>query len=132
MSRTSNMSYSFGRVVTPNLSITEGFDVTVSNVTQATSITSAVALPSLSGVITTQSATLAATTFAKFNATNSLIKADSLVLANLVGGNYTTGTPSIYVDTITSGSFNVSLVNAAASGGSALTGAFKIGYQIFK
>lgn len=102
-----------------------------STVTQATSITTGVTINSPSGVITTVALTTAANAAElPFIVTNSYVKADSIVLANIVDYDPTTATndlPLVYIDDITAGSFKVVVGNG---GSGVLDSAVKIAFAI--
>jgi hypothetical protein len=95
--------------------------LTKGTVTQATSIATGVTLSQPSGVITTVSLTTAAnTTESAFTVTNSYVKADSIIIANVQGYSGTTGFPVTLVEDIVAGSFKIlvrNVHNAAALNG---------------
>ena len=97
-----------------------------SAVTQLTNIGTGVTLTSQCGVIITRSATAAAQSLQSFTATNANVTTDSIVLANIIGYDGTTGLPQVYVDDIVSGSFKVTIQNNSTS--ASLNGVLKIGY----
>ena len=83
-------------------------------VTQATSITTGVTLNTLSGQITTVSASLAAAAEAEFIVTNSNVKATDTVIVNL-GSTSSAGTPYALCTRVAAGSFTVLVGNKHAS-----------------
>lgn len=100
-------------------------------VTQATSITTGVAVEGSGGVITTVSSTLAAVTSTGFTVTNSAVTAASVISATLVnysGTLITNGVPVITVSGITSGAFDIKITNVHAS--NALSGVMKISFIV--
>lgn len=97
-------------------------------VTQATAITSGVTINSPAGVITTVSSTLATNGNAAFSVSNSFVKADSLVLGNIVNYAGSQGAPFARVQNVQNGSFSVAIRNVDDVG--ALNGAIKFGYSI--
>ena len=97
-------------------------------VTKATAITSGVTLNSPAGVITTVSSTLATNGSASFSVGNSFVKADSLVLGNIVNYSGSQGSPFARIQGVTNGSFSVAIRNVDDV--NALNGAIKFGYSI--
>lgn len=100
-------------------------------VTQATNRTTGVTLNTISGQITTNSASLAAETAANFTVTNNQVFADDIVLVSISGGS-NGGNTTVSVVTISAGSFVVTVANQNASGGTAETGAITINFLIMK
>lgn len=100
-------------------------------VTQATNRTTGVTLNTISGQITTSSASLAAETAAVFTVTNNLLFADDIVLIAVAGGS-NGGNTTAQVSTIAGGSFQITVANQNASGGTAETGAIQINFLIMK
>jgi len=82
-------------------------------VTQATSRTTGVTLNKVSGVITLNSTSLAAGTQATFTVTNSAVSATDTVLVNMA--SYSTGLPSCWVQSVSAGSFTLTVRNNHAS-----------------
>jgi len=107
---------------------TKAISLSKATVTQATAITSGVTLNSPAGVITTVSSTLVTNGNASFSVSNSFVRADSVVLGNIVNYAGNQGAPFARVQGIDDGSFSVAIHNVADSG--ALNGAIKIGYSI--
>jgi len=98
-------------------------------VTQATSVTTAVTINQPAGDIITFAQTAAAsTTVAAFTVNNSFVKADSIILANIVDYLGTTGFPVILVDAVAAGSFTISVRNVDTA--AALNGAVNIGFAV--
>lgn len=103
-----------------------------SNVTQATNRTTGVTLGnSLSGVITTNNASLAAETAATFTVTAPQVFADDIVLVAISGGS-NGGNTTVQVIVIAAGSFQITVANQNASGGAAETGAITINFLVMK
>lgn len=100
-------------------------------VTQATNRSTGVTLSTISGQITTSTASLAAETAATFTVTNTLVFADDVVIATIAGGS-NGGNTTVQITTIAAGSFQVTVANQNASGGGAETGAILINYIIMK
>lgn len=100
-------------------------------VTQATNRTTGVTLNKITGQITTNNASLAAETAAAFTVTNSTVAiGDVIVLCQQSGSNG--GNTDLIVTTVAAGSFQISVVNNNASGGTAETGAIIINYAVIK
>lgn len=100
-------------------------------VTQATSRTTGVTINTLSGQITTNSASLAAETGAVFTVTDNAVFADDIVLVAIAGGS-NGGNTTVTVTTVTAGSFQITVANQNASGGTAETGAIQITFMVMK
>jgi microcompartment protein CcmK/EutM len=107
--------------------------LTKKNYTQATSQTTAVTTTTPAGEITMfGTLTTAANGVVTFKVNNSLVTADSVIIA--VINDYsaafgTAGLPQVAVDTIAAGSFDLVLLNTHSS--AALNGTIKIAYSIF-
>jgi hypothetical protein len=97
------------------------------NVTQGTSITTAVTVNALNGVITTVSSTLAAGLKTFFTVNNTLVAAGSRIIVSVEYDEAATGIPVIGVSDIATGSFKVVLSNA---GSAALNNVVKVHYLI--
>lgn len=82
-------------------------------VTQATSRTTGVTLNTMTGLITCNSASLAAGAEASFVVTNSSVAATDTVIVNVVSSS--TGTPVAFVTAVAAGSFTITLSNLHAS-----------------
>lgn len=100
-------------------------------VTQATNRTTGVTLNTLSGAITTNATSLAAETAAVFTVTNNTVFADDVVLAVIASGS-NGGNTTVTVTTIAAGSFQITVANQNAAGGTAETGAIVINFLIMK
>jgi hypothetical protein len=85
-------------------------------VTQATSKSTAVTLNKSSGRITMNNASLASNTSVSFTVNNSSVSSNDTIILNISGGTATASTYNAWVDTLTAGSFIVSVRNI--SGGS--------------
>jgi hypothetical protein len=98
-------------------------------VTQSGSITTGVTLNQPGGdVITVGLTTAALTTAGQFTVTNSYVKADSVVLANIIDYTGSTGFPAILVDDVVAGSFKITVRNLHST--EVLNGAVTIGFAI--
>jgi hypothetical protein len=98
-------------------------------VTQSSSITTGVTINSPGGdIITVSLGTAASTTAGQFTVTNSFVKADSVVLANIIDYTGSTGFPVILVDDVAAGSFKITVRNVDT--GAALNGIPTIGFAI--
>lgn len=98
------------------------------NVTQGTSITTAVTVNALNGVITTVSSTLAANAKTFFTVNNDQVVAGSRILVSVQYDEAATGIPVVGVSDIAAGSFKVVLSNGA--GVDALNNIVKVHYLI--
>ena len=126
------MSSQFGQLpVYQGAVSSDGMLVYKTNVAQATSITTGVTANGSAGIITTQAASTAGGAATTFVFTNSSIKADSVVKAQVVGyaGTFATnGLPVVVVDTIVAGSCDVVVMNAHSA--NALGGAVEIAFVV--
>lgn len=103
--------------------------LTKANYTQTGTITTEVATTTPAGEIFTVSLTTAADTNAgTFTVSNPLVKANSLILANIVDYTGTTGFPAILIDDVVAGSFKVTVRNIHNA--AALNGVVGVGYAI--
>lgn len=98
------------------------------NVTQGTSITTAVTVNALNGIITTVSSTLAANARTSFTVNNNQVTAGSRILVSVEYDEAATGIPVLGVADIAAGSFKVVLSNGA--GAAALNNVVKVHYII--
>jgi hypothetical protein len=98
------------------------------NVTQGTSITTAVTVEALNGIITTVSSTLAANARTSFTVNNALVTATSRILVSVQYDEAATGIPVVGVSDIAAGSFKVVLSNGA--GTDALNAVVKVHFLI--
>lgn len=97
--------------------------------TQTGAITTEVILNQPAGEIVTVSlSTAASTTAGQFTVTNSYVKADSIVLANIVDYTGSTGFPVILIDDVAAGSFKVTVRNVDTA--AALNGIPTIAFAI--
>ena len=97
------------------------------NVTQITSITTAVTVNALNGIVTTVSSILAANAKTFFTVTNPNVLAGSKILVSVEYDEAATGIPVVGVSDIAAGSFKVVLSNG---GSAALNNVVKIHYLI--
>lgn len=100
------------------------------NVSQLTSITTAVTVDALNGVITTVSSTLAANARTSFTVNNSLVTTASRILVSVEYDEAATGIPVVGVADIAAGSFKVVLSNGA--GVDALNNIVKVHFLIIQ
>ena len=97
------------------------------NVTQITSITTAVTVNALNGIVTTVSSILAANTKTFFTVNNLNVVAGSKILVSVEYDEAATGIPVVGVSDIAAGSFKVVLSNG---GSAALNDVVKVHYLI--
>jgi len=98
-------------------------------VTQSGSITTGVTLNQPAGdVVTVSLTTAASTTAGQFTVTNNYVKADSVVLANIIDYTGSTGFPVILVDDVALGSFKITVRNVDTA--AALNGVVSVGFAI--
>ena len=112
---------------------TDGLTIPSSTVTQATSVTTAVTINAVSGVITTFSQSAATGVTVAFTVNNSTVEATDKILATITNyaGTYSTnGIPVIAVGKVASGSFVINVSNVHAA--NALSGALKISFVVLK
>jgi len=96
-------------------------------VTQATSKSTGVTLNKSSGRITMNAASLASNTAISFTVNNNLVSANDTIILNISGGTATAATYNAWVDTLTTGSFIVTVRNIS---GGALAEAVIINFAI--
>jgi hypothetical protein len=96
-------------------------------VTQATSKSTAVTLNKSAGRITMNAASLASNTAISFTVNNNSVSANDTIILNISGGTATAATYNAWVDTLTTGSFIVTLRNIS---GGALAEAVIINFAI--
>lgn len=125
MGQSSKNVFRFGALVTEEL-VVDDINVVSTNVTQPTSITTAVTLTAPFGIITTQAANAATHGTHTFTANHPSVTANKVVHATIVGYSGT-GSPSVRVST-TTGSFNVTIANNHIN--NPLNAALKIAYSI--
>ena len=97
------------------------------NVTQITSITTAVTVNALNGIVTTVSSILAANLKTFFTVNNPNVLAGSKILVSVQYDEVATGIPVVGVSDIAAGSFKVVLSNG---GSAALNNVVKVHYLI--
>lgn len=100
-------------------------------VTQATNRTTGVTINTISGQITTNAASLAAEAAATFTVTNNQIFADDTITVCIAGGS-NGGNTTVSITAIAAGSFNITVANQNAAGGTAETGAILITFLVMK
>lgn len=83
-------------------------------VTQLTSKSAGVTLNNLTGTITMNGASLASNTSASFTVTNSTVEANDIIIVNHKSGG-TSGSYRASADTITNGTFNITVTNISGS-----------------
>jgi hypothetical protein len=98
-------------------------------VTQETNKATAVTLDKTTGQITMNGAALNAATRVTFQVNNAQVAATDAVVVSLVGGEATTGSYSYWVNTITGGSFRITLKNET---GGALSEAVVLKFAVLK
>jgi hypothetical protein len=96
-------------------------------VTQATSKSTGVTANTSMGRITMNNAALNSNTSVSFTVTNSLVGSNDVIIVNIGGGTATAATYNCWVDTLTTGSFIITLRNI--SGGS-LSEAVQVNFAI--
>jgi hypothetical protein len=96
-------------------------------VTQLTDKSTAVTLNKSAGRITTNNASLGATTSVSFTLNNSFISANDTLIVTMSGGNATAGTYNCWVNSLSAGSASLTLRNTSAG---ALTEAIIINFAI--
>ena len=96
-------------------------------VTQLTDKSTAVTLNKSAGRITTNNASLGATTSVSFTLNNSFISANDTLIVTMSGGNATDGTYNCWVNSLSAGSASLTLRNTSAG---ALTEAIIINFAI--
>lgn len=100
-------------------------------VTQITSRATGVTLSKLTGAITTDTTSLAAEVTATFTVTNTKVAlGDVVTVAQRSGANG--GNTNVYVSAVAAGSFNITVANNNAAGGTAETGAIIINFAVIK
>ena len=102
-----------------------------STVTQATNRTTGVTINTVTGAITTNTASLAAEAAAAFVVTNSSVAiGDTVVVSQRSGSNG--GNTNVYVSAVAAGSFTITVANNNAAAGTAETGAIIINFAVIK
>lgn len=100
-------------------------------VTQATNRATGVTLNTLSGQITTNSASLAAEASAVFVVTNNKVAATDVVLVSIASGTVALNT-DVVVSAVAAGSFSLTVINNNVAAGTAETGAIVINFAIIR
>jgi len=118
----------YGALEVSGLSELNKVNVTKATVGQLTNISTAVSINASAGIISTVSTTLTTNGTALFAVSNSHVEPESVVLANIVNYSGNQGAPSVRVQSITQGSFSVSLRNGSWT--DALNGVVKVGYLV--
>ena len=125
------MTSNFGKLpVYQGAVSSDGLVVNKTYITQGTSLATGVTANGSAGVITTYSTTdTGAGAASAITLTNSSIKADSIVLAQVIdyAGTFGTGLPVVAVDAIAAGSCDIVLMNPDAA---ALDSVVKIAFQV--
>ena len=100
-------------------------------VTQATSRTTGVTINTLTGQITTNTASLAAEAAAAFTVTDSKVGLHDVVVLSIQSGS-NGGNTAVNVTTVAAGSFAIKVSNNNAAAGTAETGAIIINFVVLK
>lgn len=100
-------------------------------VTQATNRTTGVTLNTVSGQITTNNTSLAAEASAAFTVTNNQVFADDVIILSIASGS-NGGNTTVLVTTVAAGSFQITVANQNAAGGTAETGAILINFLLLR
>jgi hypothetical protein len=108
-----------------------GFVKNGSAITQATNRTTGVTINAPCGQITTNTASLAAETTAKFTVTNNKVAATDVVVVSQQSGSNSGGT-DVFITATAAGSFEVAVQNGNVAAGTAETGAIVINFVIIK
>jgi hypothetical protein len=124
----SRITKTFGSVNCNNVTSNQIIMNNKDSVTQATGITSGVTINSHCGKIVTVSTTMATGGNFAFAVSNDKVFADSYVMANIIQYTGSAGTPAMYVDDITTGSFTVNVMNGHHT--LALNGALHIAFNV--
>lgn len=101
-------------------------------VTQLTSKTTGVTLNNLTGAITMNGATLSNNTSVSFTVTNSTVAANDIIIVNQKSGAATAGSYRAFADTITNGTFNITVTNISGSVSGGLTESVVISFIVIK
>lgn len=100
-------------------------------VAQQTNRTTAVTVDQISGVITTNNASLAAEAAAEFTVNNATVEAGDVVVASIASGS-NGGMTQVEVTTVAAGSFKLKVLNNNVAAGTAETGAIVINFLVLK
>lgn len=128
MSQSRNVTQTVGGIRVNNIATLNNVRLTRSSVSQGTSLTSGVTIYSPAGFIfTLTTGTLATGGSSSFTVSNNAVRADSIILSNIVhhGGN---GIPVARINNVTEGSFGVSLRNIDLT--NAMTGSVKLAFSV--
>ncbi len=123
---TSTLGYHATGRAFSHLAIQDGLQVPSVTVTQLTNQTTGVTATGFSGIVSMFAADLAAGAAAAFTVTNTGVRAEDVVLAQVINfaGTFGTGLPTAVTDNIANGSFDIVLQNAdsgAGTGANAVT-----------
>lgn len=99
-------------------------------VSQATSVTTAVTLNNLNGIISTFAQTAAADAQVTFTVNNSKVLATSNVMVSAIYPAANTGSPVVRIGAIAAGSFTVVITNAGTAVLNGANGTLKIGFAV--
>lgn len=100
-------------------------------VNQGVGRTTGVTLNTITGRITTDTASLAAEASANFTVTNSAVDIQDTVVVSIRSGS-NGGNTAVTVDTVATGSFVIKVANNNAAAGAAETGAILINFCVIK
>ena len=100
-------------------------------VTQITDRTTGVTIDGLCGKITTINTSLAAEASAVFTVTNSSVAIGDVVILSQRSGKVGLNTDCV-VTAVANGSFNITVINGNAAGGTAETGAIVLNFAVIK
>ena len=100
-------------------------------VTQLTDRTTGVTINGLCGKITTINSSLAAEASAVFTVTNSSVAIGDVVILSQRSGKVGLNTDCV-VTAVAAGSFNITVINGNAAGGTAETGAIALNFAVIK
>ncbi len=123
MSQTNEIHIEYGQVTSYN------FTARKSTVTQVTTINTAVTINKRAGVITTMIASVGSELTTSFTVNNNTCSSDSIVIANIQDYAGSAGNPSVYVNTVATGSFVITIVNASSA--ASLNGTLGISFILF-
>lgn len=101
------------------------------SVTQGVGRTTGVTLNTITGSITTDTASLAAEASANFTVTNSAVAVTDTVVVSIRSGS-DGGNTAVTVNTVAAGSFVIKVANNNAAAGTAETGAIIINFAVIK
>lgn len=124
----SRITKTFGSIDCNNVSSNQIIMGNKTAVTQSTGITSGVTINSHCGKIVTVNTNMATGGNFAFSVSNNKVFAESYVMANIIQYTGSNGTPAIYVDDITTGSFAVNVMNGHHT--QALSGVLHIAFNV--